>query len=176
MTNCQVSENWKSGPLMPHTTTTPAASRKVEARPAASEVLFANHRRILRSWMVLFHDSAFGHQPQCCFGAKVPREEPAYIAGPAAASDSKLRVIAEHVQATSVRMPTSTLELHLLLLGTDGEGFDSSQSPKPAAEFSREASSTSDQVAISGLVFVRHPACGEALFEPGADHASVQPG
>src|SRR3954453_336298 len=41
MTNCQVSENWKSGPLMPHTTTTPAANRKVEARPAASEVLFA---------------------------------------------------------------------------------------------------------------------------------------
>src|SRR3954452_7461857 len=41
MTNCQVSENWKSGPLMPHATTTPAANRKVEARPAASEVLLA---------------------------------------------------------------------------------------------------------------------------------------
>jgi hypothetical protein len=41
MTNCQVSENWKSGPLMPHTTTTPAANRKVEARPAASEVWLA---------------------------------------------------------------------------------------------------------------------------------------
>lgn len=41
MTNCHVSEKWKTGPLMPEITTTPAASRKVEARPAASEARLA---------------------------------------------------------------------------------------------------------------------------------------
>ena len=42
ITSCHVSENPKSGPLISHTMTMPAAVMTVEARPAASEVLLAS--------------------------------------------------------------------------------------------------------------------------------------
>jgi hypothetical protein len=41
ITSCHVSEKPKSGPLTAHTMTTPAATIKVDARPAASDVLLA---------------------------------------------------------------------------------------------------------------------------------------
>src|SRR4029453_274474 len=41
ITSCHVSEKPKSGPLIAHTKTTPAARIKVDARPAASDVLLA---------------------------------------------------------------------------------------------------------------------------------------
>ena len=41
MTSCHVSEKRKRGPLIAQATITPAANRKVDARPAASEVRLA---------------------------------------------------------------------------------------------------------------------------------------
>jgi hypothetical protein len=93
MTNCQVSENWKSGPLMPHTTTTPAAYRKVEARPAASEVLLAKSPKNFEirdgsffmtqplpptTMLFLGEGSASGtdihwQQTEACFARELPR-------------------------------------------------------------------------------------------------------
>ena len=41
ITSCQVSENWKNGPVIAHTTTVPSASAKTQARPTSREVAFA---------------------------------------------------------------------------------------------------------------------------------------
>src|SRR6476619_923155 len=41
MTNCQVSEKPNNGPVIAQTRTTPAARIKVDARPAACDVLLA---------------------------------------------------------------------------------------------------------------------------------------
>src|SRR4051794_20010287 len=41
MTSCQVSEKWKNGPVIAHTTTVPSASAKTQARPTSREVAFA---------------------------------------------------------------------------------------------------------------------------------------
>lgn len=41
MISCQVSEYWKIGPVIAHTTTTPEAITNVDARPAACDAAFA---------------------------------------------------------------------------------------------------------------------------------------
>src|SRR4051794_9564844 len=46
ITNCQVSEKPNSGPVIAQTKTTPAASMKADARPAAWDVLFATSPKI----------------------------------------------------------------------------------------------------------------------------------
>src|SRR3954454_2555666 len=70
MTNCHVSEKWKSWPLIPHPPTTPAAKRKVEARPAASEVLLAKSPKNFEtgdgSCLIILASTT----DQCCLGAK----------------------------------------------------------------------------------------------------------
>jgi hypothetical protein len=38
MMSCHVSEKWKIGPVTPHTTMTPSASRKAHEEPIISEV------------------------------------------------------------------------------------------------------------------------------------------
>src|SRR6476659_3735342 len=41
ITSCQVSEKWKSGPVIAHTTTVPSASAKTQARPTSREMTLA---------------------------------------------------------------------------------------------------------------------------------------
>src|SRR6476646_939728 len=41
ITSCQVSEKWKNGPVIAHTTTVPSASAKTQARPTSREMTFA---------------------------------------------------------------------------------------------------------------------------------------
>src|SRR5690242_16841835 len=59
MTNCHVSENPNSGPLVPQATTTPAANMKVEARPAANDVRLAKSPKNLETCEAFLADFSF---------------------------------------------------------------------------------------------------------------------